>query len=180
VSTAAALAYWLGNPLLNPAVLVFLLFVAPWQWTATRLVVGVLIVVGGSALVARLVEGRQAEERTDLSRLTDEVEEDGGAEPVGREWLARAPKRFGQALLRLSVVLVPEYLVIVLLIGAFRGWLFPVGGTLGSGVLVVTLPAVSLPGVAMVGRALGWRTTALTTAVVAVGGLLGAGLLAVL
>jgi hypothetical protein len=61
VSTAAALAYWLGNPLLNPAVLVFLVFVAPWQWTATRLVVGVLIVVGGSALVARLVEGRPAE-----------------------------------------------------------------------------------------------------------------------
>jgi uncharacterized protein len=49
VSTAAALAYWLGNPLLNPAVLVFLVFVAPWQWTATRVVVGVLIVVGGSA-----------------------------------------------------------------------------------------------------------------------------------
>jgi uncharacterized membrane protein YraQ (UPF0718 family) len=158
-----------------------------------------------------------AEDRTDLSRLTDE--EDGGAEPVGREWLADAPKRFGKALLRLSVVLVPEYLVIVLLIGAFRGWLFPVGATLGSGVLVVvlaavvgtllviptageipilqglalagvalgpigallvTLPAVSLPGVAMVGRALGWRTTALTAAMVAVGGLLGAGLLAVL
>jgi uncharacterized membrane protein YraQ (UPF0718 family) len=219
VSTAAALAYWLGNPLLNPAVLVFLVFVAPWQWTATRVVVGVLIVVGGSALVARLVEGRPTEVRTDLSRLTGEVEEDGGAEPVGREWLAGAPKRFGTALLRLSVVLVPEYLVIVLLIGAFRGWLFPVGATLGSGVLVVvlasvvgtmlviptageipilqglalagvalgpigallvTLPAVSLPGVAMVGRALGWRTTALTTAMVAVGGLLGTGLLAVL
>jgi hypothetical protein len=29
VSTSAALAYWLGNPLLNPAVLVFLLFVHP-------------------------------------------------------------------------------------------------------------------------------------------------------
>jgi hypothetical protein len=105
VSTAAALAYWLGNPLLNPAVLVFLVFVAPWQWTATRVVVGVLIVVGGSALVARLVEGRPAEDRTDLSRLTGEVEEDRGAEPVGRAWLAGAPKRFGTALLRLSVVL---------------------------------------------------------------------------
>jgi hypothetical protein len=37
--TAPAVAYWLGNPLLNPAVVVFLLFVAPWQWTVTRLVV---------------------------------------------------------------------------------------------------------------------------------------------
>jgi hypothetical protein len=44
----------------------------------------------------------------------------------------------------------------------------------------MTLPAVSLPGVAMVGRALGWRTTALTAAMVALGGLLGAGFLAVL
>lgn len=119
----------------------------------------------------------------------------------------------------MSIVLVPEYLVVVLLIGAFRGWLFPIGATLGSGVMVVllaavvgtllviptaaeipilqglalagvaagpigallvTLPAVSLPGIAMVGRALGWRTTALTTAMVVVGGVLGACLLAVL
>lgn len=28
--TAASLAYWLGNPLLNPAVLVFLFLIAPW------------------------------------------------------------------------------------------------------------------------------------------------------
>jgi uncharacterized membrane protein YraQ (UPF0718 family) len=54
VSPAAALAYWLGNPLLNPAVVVFLALVAPWQWTVTRVVVGAVVVVGGSALVARL------------------------------------------------------------------------------------------------------------------------------
>lgn len=41
VGRVAAIAYWLGNPLLNPAVLVFLFFVAPWQWTLTRIVVGV-------------------------------------------------------------------------------------------------------------------------------------------
>lgn len=46
--TAGVVAYWLGNPLLNPAVLVFLALVAPWQWVATRLVVGVLLVVGGA------------------------------------------------------------------------------------------------------------------------------------
>jgi uncharacterized membrane protein YraQ (UPF0718 family) len=127
--------------------------------------------------------------------------------------------RFGRALLRLSIVLVPEYVLVVMLIGAFRGWLFPIGATLGSGLLVVliaavvgtllviptaaeipilqglaiagvaagpigalliTLPAVSLPGIAMVGRALGWRTTAATAVMVAVGGLLGAGLLTAL
>lgn len=130
-----------------------------------------------------------------------------------------APARFGRALLRLSIVLVPEYLIAVMLIGAFRGWLFPISATSGFGLLAVliaagvgtllviptageipilqglaiagvaagpigalliTLPAVSLPGIAMVGRALGWRTTAATAAMVAVGGLLGAGLLTVL
>jgi hypothetical protein len=34
-----------GNPLLNPAVLVFLCFVVPWQWTVTRAAVGVAVVV---------------------------------------------------------------------------------------------------------------------------------------
>lgn len=29
---AAGVGHWLGNPLLNPAVLVFLFLVAPWQW----------------------------------------------------------------------------------------------------------------------------------------------------
>lgn len=55
VNHAGAVAFWLGNPLLNPAVLVFLALVAPWQWTVTRLVVGVGTVAGGSAVVASLV-----------------------------------------------------------------------------------------------------------------------------
>jgi Lyase len=46
VSPAAAVAYWLGNPLLNPAVLGFLFFVSPWQWTLTRMVVGIAAVLG--------------------------------------------------------------------------------------------------------------------------------------
>lgn len=210
VSRAAAIAYWMGNPLLNPAVVVFLLLVAPWEWTATRLVVGLLVVVGGAALVARLTEGRQP-----VPEAIGEPE----VEPVGREWLRGAPARFGRALARLAIVIVPEYLVIVLLVGAFRGWLFPIDALAGAGLtvvllaavlgtllviptageipilqglaiagvatgpigaLLVTLPVVSLPGVLMVGRALGWRATAATGALAVVGGLLGAGLLSVL
>jgi uncharacterized protein len=215
VSISAAVAYWLGNPLLNPAVLVFLLLVAPWQWTTTRLVIGLLVVVGGAALVARLTEGRRDVAMPGTAQLIRDDEQ----EPLATEWLRSAPSRFGRTLLRLSIVLVPEYLLMVMLIGAFRGWLFPISATLGSGLLVVliaagvgtllviptaaeipilqglaiagiaagpigalliTLPAVSLPGIAMVGRALGWSATAATTAMVAVGGLLGAGLLTVL
>ncbi|MDT7607640.1 MAG: uncharacterized protein QOG96_2143, partial [Pseudonocardiales bacterium] len=51
---SAAVAYWLGNPLLNPAVLVFLVLVAPWQWVVTRALVGLLLVVGGAATVSWL------------------------------------------------------------------------------------------------------------------------------
>jgi uncharacterized membrane protein YraQ (UPF0718 family) len=49
------LAYWIGNPVLNPAVLAFLALVGPWQWVATRIVVGCLLVFGGTALVSGAV-----------------------------------------------------------------------------------------------------------------------------
>jgi uncharacterized membrane protein YraQ (UPF0718 family) len=210
VGTAAAVAYWLGNPLLNPAVLVFLALVAPWQWTVARVVVGVLVVVGGSALVARFTARREIP--------ADEVAP--REPPATADWFALAPDRFLRTLGRLLLTLVPEYLVVVLAVGAFRGWLFPIGerwlsagvvvlvvaavvGTLlviptggeipilqglalaglslgGLGALLLTLPAVSLPGIAMVGRAFGWRTTWATAAVVAVGGIAGGLLLAAL
>jgi uncharacterized membrane protein YraQ (UPF0718 family) len=142
VSTAAALAYWLGNPLLNPAVLAFLFFVAPWQWTVTRAVIGVVLVVGGSALVARLAD-RQLP-AGDVDRLTNGGRDAASASPpTGAERPVRVLGRFARALLRLVVTVLPEYLVVVLLIGAFRGWLFPLGGDpLHSGLLVVLIAAV--------------------------------------
>lgn len=198
-STAAVIAYWLGNPLLNPAVLVFLLLVAPWQWTLTRVSVGALVVVGGAVLVARLTDGRAP-----------------ASPPPGVP--ADPPPsltRYLRVLLRMSLILVPEYLVVVMLVGAARGWLFPLhaggagllvilvaavvgtamviptageipiaqglalaGLSLGAvGALLITLPAVSLPGAVMVGRAFGWRATAATAGVVAAGGVLGAAVL---
>jgi uncharacterized membrane protein YraQ (UPF0718 family) len=205
-------AYWLGNPLLNPAVLAFLAFVAPWQWTVTRLVVGLLVVVGGSAVVGYVAE------RGDGAAAAPSVPT---ATPADGRWLAGAPVRFVRTLGRLLLFLVPEYLAVVLLIGALRGWLFPLGaggswtagvgivllaaivGTLvviptageipivaglaavglslgGAGALLLTLPAASLPAMAMLARPLGWRATAATAGVVAVGGLIGAGVLTAL
>lgn len=111
VSRAAAVAYWLGNPLLNPAVLVFLLFVAPWQWTLTRLLVGVAAVVGIAAVVGA------------LTRRDELVEAPAAVLAPADDASATGPaaKRFVTALLRLCLVLLPEYLLIVLLIGATRG-----------------------------------------------------------
>ncbi|MGE2736824.1 permease [Mycolicibacterium vaccae] len=209
VNHAAAVAYWLGNPLLNPAVLVFLALVAPWQWTVTRALVGAATVVAGAALVARLARQHDAATPTavDGAQLPEPTEERGAA------------TRFGAALLRLCVVLIPEYLAVVLLIGAGRGWLLTlidpsqrhllvivVAAVIGTlmviptageipilhglallgvssgvlGALLITLPAVSLPGIAMVARSFGWRTTLTTAAVVMVAGVVGAAVLSVL
>jgi uncharacterized membrane protein YraQ (UPF0718 family) len=204
--TAAALAYWTGNPVLNPAVLVFLALVAPWQWVATRAIVGVLLVFGASALVARLAGAPQASQQ--------------GAVLDSEFRLTRAPATFARALVRLALTLLPEYLVVVFLVGLFRGWIFPLGanaehwallatllaavlGTLvviptageipilqglaaigiGSGAigaLLITLPAISLVSMAMVARALSPRVTVAMAGAVAVCGLLGGGLLALL
>ncbi len=61
--------------------------------------------------------------------------------------------RFGKALARLAVVLVPEYFAVVLLIGAFGGWLFPIShGTShhlaagGAAVLLGTLLVIPTAG----------------------------------
>lgn len=200
VDRPAAVAYWLGNPLLNPAVLVFLLFVVPWQWSLMRLVIGVTAVLGAAALVG-LVTRRTAEPSP-----AEEIRPDGVDD-------VSPGRRFAMALARLCLVLLPEYLVIVLLIGAARGWLLSlvepahhgvaivlVAAVLGTllviptageipiltglalvgvssgvlGALLITLPAVSLPGAAMVARSFGWRTLAVTSATVVVAGLAAA------
>lgn len=205
VDRSAAVAYWLGNPLLNPAVLVFLLFVAPWQWSAVRLVIGLATVLGAAALVGVATRRMPAPEPT-----TDTVTDGAADAPAGR--------RFATALARLCLVLLPEYLVIVLLIGAGRGWLLSlvepshhgllvvvIAAVLGTllviptageipiltglallgvssgvlGALLITLPAVSLPGAAMVARSLGGKALAVTTVTVVVAGLAGAAALTV-
>jgi hypothetical protein len=36
VPNSGTLAFWVGNPILNPAVIAFLLLVAPLQWAVAR------------------------------------------------------------------------------------------------------------------------------------------------
>lgn len=207
VPTASALAYWVGNPTLNPAVLVFLAVVLPWQWVGVRLIGGVLLVFLVTALVARL----------DRSTAEPPRPDDPADEPMTPR---AAAHRFGTALGRMSLTLVPEYFVVVMLIGGLRGKLFPAGdqfaawgllgialfavagalfviptageipiilgllagglGTGPAGALLITLPALSLPSLVMVGRSFSARTlTALFGAVVALGIVSGAVLAAV-
>lgn len=207
VTRAAAMAYWLGNPLLNPAVLVFLFFVAPWQWTLTRAVIGVVTVIGVAVGVGLVADGRVAAPPQPDAIAPPDDESRGAA------------KRFVRALTCLCLILLPEYAILVLAVGAFRGWLLTLtapshqsllivllvaivgtliviptaaeipilqslallgvsSGTLGA--LLITLPAISVPGAAMVVRSFGWKAIATATVVVIAAGVLGAAVLSAL
>ena len=210
VPRAAAIAYWLGNPLLNPAVLVFLALVLPWPYVAVRAVLGLALVVGVSALLARLF---------DRGPVPAEDVLPDAATPQDLT-LRDLPGRYLRSLLRFAVVLVPEYAVVVLGLGLVSATFSDFGGLAGrlgvlavlvvaalamllviptggeipvivaalaagagtgvAGVLLIALPALSLPSMVMVGRALGWRVTWACAAAVTVVALLGGGLLTAL
>lgn len=138
VPTGAALAWWLGNPVLNPAVLAFLALVLPWPYAATRLAVGLLLVVGLTPWLGRLAPRDRTVPRAD--DLPGWPEAAAAGEPAGA---AAGSARFLRALARLTVTLVPEYAVVVLAVGALRGELLPLGGAHGWGVTAVVVAALA-------------------------------------
>lgn len=205
-SEEAALVYWLGNPLLNPATLVLIGLVLGWRWMALRLMFGLLLVFGAGYLIS---------DSTDWNRLpvesmmrTAQPQKAGSKHSV---WL-----RWCREFWRLSIWLLPEYLVLVFLLGATQEWLFPMhafrvvdgllwtvtlacGGTLfviptaaeipivqtmlaaglGAGpaaALLVTLPAVSLPSLVMMKNALPSKLLTSVALVVAAAGVLAGGI----
>src|SRR5918999_5244425 len=59
VPLQSALAYWLGNPVLNPVVLVFMAVVLPRQFVTVRVITGVVLVFGVTMLIGQLVSARK-------------------------------------------------------------------------------------------------------------------------
>ncbi|MBV8348980.1 MAG: permease, partial [Mycolicibacterium sp.] len=114
-SAGGAIAFWLGNSVLNPATLVFMGFVLGWQWSALRLVLGVMMVFGLGWAVNRLATRQEARVADD--RLGPLAQEQAGAGNVFTRWM--------RVLARMAVRLLPEYIVLVLVLGATRAWLFP-------------------------------------------------------
>jgi hypothetical protein len=203
-SAGGAIAFWLGNSVLNPATLVFMGFVLGWRWTALRLALGVPLVFGLGYLANRLTSPREAAQAEAAATAFAPV-------------LPEAPfRRWLLILGRLSLQLIPEYVVLVLLLGAGRAWLFPVLGpqignhmlwivafaaagavfviptagevpivqamlALGvgagpAGALLMTLPPISLPSMAMLSRSFPPRVLGLVAAAVVLAGLLGGAL----
>lgn len=178
ISIGAVVSWWLSNPLLNPATLVFMGFVLGWDWALFRVVFGIAMVLGIAYLAERYNDPREDKVFSQTLVLESDISTDG--------LLLRWVREF----MKLAISLLPEYLVLVLLLGAARAWLFPVFGgndsiiwisamalagmlfviptagevpivqamfALGIGAgpaaaLIMTLPAVSLPSLVMLGK----------------------------
>lgn len=199
VSVGSALAFWIGNPTINPATLVFMTFVLSWKFTVLRLIFGILLTFGVSYLANRFAKEADPVE-IDAPQSTDQTDE----RPLWKRWLTS----IGQMLVRV----VPAYFIAVLLLGAMQAWMFPhlgaaAGNTLlaviffsvmgmlfviptaaeipiiqafmaaglGAGpaaALLLTLPAVSLPSLLMVRRSFPKRVLWFVTASVVLLGIL--------
>lgn len=131
----ASLAYWVGNPLLNPAVLVFLLLVLPWQFALVRVMAGAVVVFGASPLIVRWCSGGDA--------VVPDVPVADGAEAAPARVIDLAGS-YLRSLARFAVIMVPEYVLVVLLVG----WLSTGLGSFETfdarlGVLAVAAAAVA-------------------------------------
>jgi hypothetical protein len=201
-SPGGAIAFWLGNTVLNPATLIFMGFVLGWNWTALRLLLGLVMVFGIGFLANRMATPEEAE----TAEL--QIAELAAAAPESGPFL-----RWLRILARMAIWIIPEYIALILLLGAARAWLFPeigpeIGNHLGwivvlavagtlfviptagevpiiqamlslgmgvgpAGALLMTLPPISIPSVAMLVGAFRWRVLAMVTASVVVLGIAG-------
>jgi uncharacterized membrane protein YraQ (UPF0718 family) len=200
----AAIAFWLGNSVLNPATLIFMTFVLGWRWAALRLALGVVMVFGLGYLANRMTTASEAgRARASLAALPEAADEGAFS-----RWL--------RILGRMAVRLIPEYVILVLVLGASRAWLFPAIGpgidnhliwilafavagmlfviptageipiiqgmlALGMGVgpagaLLMTLAPISLPSMAMLARSFPPRILAVVAATVVLFGVAGGAL----
>jgi len=180
VSNGAVFAYWVGNPVLNPATIVFMGFVLGWNWALLRIIMGIALVAGAAYI------GNRWAHHDSVAAIRAQL-------GTPQRLPGSRSTRFFRALGRLTVSLIPEYVIIVGVLGAVRAWLFPalsphlgqspllflglaVAGTLfviptageipivsslltyglstmTAGALLLTLPAISLPSMAMVSQA---------------------------
>ncbi len=204
VSSGAVLSYWVANPILNPATIIFMGFVLGWNWALLRIGVGlVLVFIIGSLGDRWLPSGIDSQDAA-----TVVAPENQKALPILRN--------FFMTLARLIIRLLPEYIILVMVLGVARAWLFPamgpilghslglvillaVVGTLfviptageipiiavlmhyglgfgGAGALMLTLPAVSLPSMAMVSQAIPPKVLVFVAITVALFGILTGGL----
>ncbi|KIL34167.1 membrane protein [Cohnella kolymensis] len=180
VSVGASLAFWIGNPVLNPATLIFMTFVLSWKFTLIRVLFGVLLTFGVSYWANRFAD-RNADAVTETKVLEPEMMPEQQQKPFLLRWL--------RALGSLALQVIPAYIITVLLLGGLQGLIFPTSMSTGfiaiilfaaagmlfviptaaeipiiqsflalgvgagpAAALLLTLPAVSLPSLFMVAK----------------------------
>ncbi len=134
-SAGSAVAYLVGNPMLNPATIVFMGFVLGWGWSGLRIGVALALVFGLAYLADRMV--RAPAEIPETSEVS-------GAERLRTPEAANPFVRWAKTFGKMSLLLLPEYAVVVLALGAARAFVFPSVDTASLGavagaVLVVWL-----------------------------------------
>jgi uncharacterized membrane protein YraQ (UPF0718 family) len=196
-SVGAALAFFLGNPVLNPATIIFMGFVLSWKFAMFRLIAGLIMVLGIATAANKMAIVHDVP-----ASLLPDTDNGNGEGHLFKRWL--------YALYQLIIDTIPAYLIVVFVLGAVRAWLFPAIGpewgdslmvligfaitgalfvvptaaeipivqtllTFGLGIgpamaLLMTLPAVSLPSLLIVKRAFPARIlTFVLAAVIVVG-----------
>ncbi|PRX91727.1 permease [Allonocardiopsis opalescens] len=141
VPAAAAFGFWTANPMLNPAVLVFCLLVLPWEWTAVRFAAGVAMVLCVAAVFAR---SRESVPEPDGTARGAALPATPAGEP-GPASAADALRRFARTFTRMALILIPEYLGIMFLIGVAQTWVSPADwGAWAAGAVVLAALAGAL------------------------------------
>lgn len=201
VSMGGALAFWMGNPVLNPATLVFMGFVLGWGFAAIRLVVGLVMVLLIATLVQKWVRETpqtQAPVEIDIpeaqsgflaagaGRYGRFSEYDPGLHPcstgVGcrtRLVIPHADGAVDNSLMWVVAMAVAGCLFVIPTaaeIPIVQTMMLAGMGTAPALALLMTLPAVSLPSLIMLRKAFPAKALWLTGAMVAVSGVIVGGL----
>lgn len=113
VSVGASLAFWIGNPTLNPATLIFMTFVLSWKFTLLRLLFGIILTFGVSFLANRFAPNVTS---VDIDKMIKKAENEANG-----SFLSKWAKSIGNMIL----YIVPTYILSVFVMGAVQGWLFP-------------------------------------------------------
>jgi len=136
-SIGSGLAFFLGNPVLNPATLIFMGFVLGWQFSAIRLIAGLLLIAAVVFFAERMTGAQTQDVKAPTFSPAPIEDPDRTIGTLAIAWL--------RELWNEIVAIVPGYILIVMVLGGLRAWLFPPDFTVhANGVLGTAL--VSLVG----------------------------------
>ena len=122
------MAFLVGNPVLNPAVLIFIAFVLSWQFAVARLLLGIVLVMLIAWYANRVGGAMSVPFETPAP---SPIEEDASFGKLALAWM--------RAFWFEIYTIVPGYVVIVLLLGFARAWLFTPTLTLANGGILALL-----------------------------------------